>query len=158
MLERVVAHIAAADAHGAGQRVIKARDEIYKRGFALAGAADDADGLTAVDMYGDVAQCKLVRVAGITEADVFKIHTPVGHDGVTRPVRDVNGLVEHLIDADEGGMCAGQSHNEPREHRQSVDGLRRVGHQTDKLTCKQARCAENDLAAAEEQQHDRAAP
>lgn len=35
-------------------------------------------------------------------------------------------------------MCAGQSHNEPREHRQSVDGLRRVGHQTDKLTCKQA--------------------
>jgi len=55
-------------------------------------------------------------------------------------------------------MCAGQSHNEPREHRQSVDGLRRVGHQTDKLTCKQARCAENDLAAAEEQQHNRAAP
>ena len=56
VLERVIAHIAAADAHGAGQRVIKARDEIHKRGFALAGAADDADGLTAVDMYGDVAQ------------------------------------------------------------------------------------------------------
>ena len=51
-------------------------------------------------MYGDVAQCKLVRIAGITEADVFKIHTPVFHDGVARPVRDVNGLVEHLVDAD----------------------------------------------------------
>ena len=113
MLERVVPHVDAADAHRAAQRVVKARDQAHERGFALARAADHAYRLAALDMHCDMAQIPLLRVAGVAEADVVKVDAAVGHGLVRRAVGDVRPLVEDLVDAAHRRLRPRQRHDEP---------------------------------------------
>ena len=75
----VVAHVHAAHAHGAFGGVVQAGDEVYERGLGRAGAADDADGLAALNVQVDIVECLALRMRGILKAHVVKVDGAVGN-------------------------------------------------------------------------------
>ena len=75
----VVAYIHAAHAHGTLGGVVQAGDEVYERGLGRAGAADDADGLAALNVQVDVVERLALRMRGILKAHVVKVDGTVGH-------------------------------------------------------------------------------
>ena len=69
----------AAHAHGALGGVVQAGDEVYERGLGRAGAADDADGLAALNVQVDIVERLALRMRGILKAHVVKVDGAVGH-------------------------------------------------------------------------------
>ena len=117
-----------ADENTTFRRVIQTGNELYEACFGRTGAADDADGLPGRNMQIDVFQRHAIRLCGVFEADVFKIHAAVRHiiDGGVR-VMEVAFLVEHLADT----LCRSRRHGnhdeDHREHHQPHQNLHGVG-------------------------------
>ena len=105
-----------------------------------------------------MAQGQLVRVSGIAEAHVLKVHAAAFHCGVGGPVGDVDFLVQHLVDPDQGRLGPGQGHHQPADHGQGVHRHTGVVHQAHQLAGQQAGGPENDLPAAEKQDQHAAHP
>ena len=74
----VVAYIHAAHAHGTLGGVVQAGDEVYERGLGRAGAADDADGLAALNVQVDIVERLALRMRGILKAHVVKVDGAIG--------------------------------------------------------------------------------
>ena len=158
IFQGVFPDVPAVHLHGAGQGVVKPGDQAHQGGLALAGAADDADGLAGGDVQGHMAQGQLVGVPGIAEADVLEVDAAAFHCGVGGAVCDVDLLVQHLVDADQGGLGPGQGHDQPADHGQGVHRHAGVVHQAHQLAGQQAGGPENDLPAAEKQNQHAARP
>ena len=91
-LQPQLPHVFAAHKDLSLRRVVKPRDEVRQRGFARAGAADDADGLPGRGGEADTAERVRAR-AGIAERDAAELQRraaaavrqgvlPVGHAGL----------------------------------------------------------------------------
>ena len=158
IFQGILPDVPAVHLHGAGQGVVKPGDQAHQGGLALAGAADNADGLAGGDVQGHMAQGQLVGVPGIAEADVLKVHAAAFHCGVGGAVGDVDFLVQHLVDADQGRLGPGQGHHQPADHGQGVHRHTGVVHQAHQLAGQQAGGPENDLPAAEKQNQHAAHP
>ena len=112
----VVAYVHAADAHGAFGDIVQAGDQIHERRLGRAGAADNTDGLAALNMQVDIVERLALRMRGILKAHVVKVDGAVGNleHGLGR-VGDCGLGGKHLGNA----VCrlVGHGHHD-KDHRQ----------------------------------------
>ena len=107
----VLAGIHTAHAHSALAGIIQAGDQLHKRGFARARAAQHAYNCARGDVQVDIAQAVLFAAGGIAEADVIKIHRAVAH-GLHRILGgyDIALFIQHFHNALRGGTGHGDHH------------------------------------------------
>ena len=68
-LDVVIADIHTADLDRAVRDIVQARNQLHQRRLRRAGAAEDADGLTGIDVQVDVFERELALVALVAEVD-----------------------------------------------------------------------------------------
>ena len=97
--QRDVADVAAVDPHRAIGDVVEASEQARDGALAGAGAPDDGDGLTRVQVQIEVLEH--VGAVGVVEGHVVEVHVAGALDDVDRAgaVDDGRLLVEHLEDA-----------------------------------------------------------
>ena len=112
----VVAHVHAADAHGALRDIVQAGDQVYERRLGRAGATDNADGLAALNMQVDIVERLAAGMLGILKAHVIEVDGAVGNlvHGLGR-VGDRGLGGQHLGNAVCRLVCHG---HHDKDHRQ----------------------------------------
>jgi len=109
--EVIAFYIDVVDADGAAGNIVEARDEVYQRGLAGAGGADNGVHLPGRDREVDVREQRFVRY--IREFDVVKMDLAGNFHGGLAPVRrgdDGDLPVKVIEDAGEQGEGAGKVH------------------------------------------------
>ena len=153
----VAGHRAAKDLHAALGGIVKARDEVYKAGFAAAGAADDADGLAFFGGKADIGQAGCAR-PGVGQTYMVKAHGIAGlvlsHFAQKLCREGHAGFgIQHRLHAACTGQRLADLHDEVGKLYQLHKDLVHVVHQRNDITGGHA--AHVDLDAAYiQQRHD----
>jgi len=153
----VALHRTAKDLHAALGGIVKARDEVYKAGFAAAGAADHADGLALFGGKADIGQAGCARL-GVGQAYMVKAHGIAGlvgsHFAQQFGGKGHAGLcIQHRLHTASTGQRLADLYDEVRQLYQFHKDLVHVVYQRNDITGGHA--AHVDLDAAYiQQRHD----
>ena len=110
---------------GAVRHIVGAEKQVHQRRLACAGLAHDAHALAGSDSEGDVLQ-HIELTIGVAEGQAAELDASLGgfEVGHAVPVGHINGGVQQLGDAVEGGLAAGGLLDEHRDgHNGPDDGL-----------------------------------
>ena len=131
----VVAHVHAADAHGALRDIVQTGDQVHERRLGRAGATDNADGLAALNMQVDIVERLAAGMLGILKAHVIEVDGAVGNlvHGLGR-VGDRGLGGQHLGNAVRRLICHGHHDKDHRQLHQAHQNLEAVGKDGGELT------------------------
>ena len=131
--EVIFTHIVPANLHAAAGHVIQARDQLHKRAFRAARAADNANRFALPDGQADIVQAFLLGVVGVAEIDVVKCDRAVRDlRQRLRPVDDAAFFLEHFHHSLGGRAAHGQhdeDHGNHHQAHQDLHGIGKHGHQ-----------------------------
>lgn len=141
---------------GAVGDVISAQEQIDQRRLACAGLAHDAHALAGLDREGDVFQ-HIELAVRVAEGQIAELNAALGVFEVrhTGAVGHINGRVQQLGDAVEGGFAAGGLFDEHRDRHDGPDDRLEIADVLHQLARIEIALVDKIAAVAEDDADDR---